>query len=68
MNDYFGFEACYESVAFDIEFLHADPIAKLGEFTLRAKQDIFFNDTMIDALLKYIEDHGIRWDDKKKTL
>ena len=67
MNADFSFEACYRSVTFDIEFLHEDPIAKLGEFTLRAKQDIFFNKTMIDALLKYIEDHNVRWDDKYKA-
>lgn len=60
----FGMEACYESVEFDVEFLHEDPIRLLGEYTLRAKQDVFFNKTMIDACLKYIEDHQIRWDDK----
>lgn len=60
----FSFEACYEAVVFDIEFLHEDPLRLLGEFTLRAKQDVFFNKTMIDALLKYIEDHDIKWNDK----
>ena len=41
-----------------------DPIRLLGEFTLRAKQDVFFNKTMIIALEKYIEEHGIKWNDR----
>ncbi len=61
----FSFEACYKSVVFDIEFLHEDPLRLLGEYTLRAKQDVFFNKTMIEALLAYIENHNIKWDDKK---
>lgn len=64
MKDQFGIEACYEGVQLYVETLHEDPIRLLGKFTLRAKQDVLFNKTMIEACLKYIEDHQIRWDDK----
>ena len=60
-NDY-GFEACMESVIFDVERLHQSPITLLGKWTLRAKQDRLFNPTMIEALNAYIDQHGIRWD------
>lgn len=63
MADY-SLKACRESVEFDINFLHEDPIRLLGEFTLRATQDIFFNKTMITALMQYIEENNIKWDDK----
>lgn len=62
--DQFGMEACLESVAFDIEHLHKNPFQLLGEYIIRAKQDPFFNKTMIAACEKYIEDKGIRWNDK----
>lgn len=57
----FSLSACLESVEFSIETLGKDPVRMLGEFTLRAKQDVFFNKTMIEALLDYIESHGIKW-------
>lgn len=60
----FSLKACKESVEFSIEFLHEDPIRLLGEYTLRAKQDPFFNKTMIDALMEYITEHSIKWNDK----
>lgn len=64
MNNYdFGLDACKQSVCFQIEELHQNPIKLLGEFTLRAKQDAFFNRTMITALLGYIEEHNIKWSD-----
>lgn len=59
----FSLSACYESVVWEVEFLHADPVRELGRAIIRADQDIFFNKTMIDAWRKYIEDHNIRWDD-----
>lgn len=61
MDSQFGIKACMESVEFDVEFLHKDPIRMLGEYTLRAKQDVFFNKTMIEALNQYIESHNIKW-------
>ncbi len=63
MMDMFGFEACMESVKFDIEFLHHDPFEMLGRWTIRAKQDAFFNKTMITALEQYIESHNMKWND-----
>lgn len=60
----FSFNACYESATFDIETLHQDPFELLGRAIIRAKQDVFFNKTMIEAYEKYIELHNIRWDDK----
>ena len=63
-EEMYGMEACMNSVKFDIEKLGYDPIRLLGEFTLRAKQDILFNKTMIEALMLYIEQHNIKWDDK----
>lgn len=59
----FGIKACKESVVFLVERLEENPILLLGEFTLRAKQDPFFNKKMIDALMEYIEEHKIRWND-----
>lgn len=63
-EEMFGMEACMDSVKFDIEKLGYNPIELLGVFTLRAKQDVMFNKTMIDALMLYIEQHNIKWDDK----
>jgi hypothetical protein len=59
----YGFEACMESVTTYIETFKEDPIKLLGEYTLREKQDPFFNTLMIDALLEYIEAHNIKWND-----
>lgn len=64
MDADFSLKACKESVEFDIEFLHSDPIRLLGEYTLRAEQDPFFNTNMITAIKEYIAEHGIRWNDK----
>lgn len=63
IKNQYGLEACMNSVVFDIETLNADPIRLLGKFTLRAKQDVLFNKTMIDALMAYIEQHNIRWEE-----
>jgi hypothetical protein len=62
MKDMFGFEACMESVKFDIEFLHQNPFELLGRWMIRAEQDVFFNKTMITALKQYIADHNMTWD------
>ena len=59
----FGINACLESIEFDVEVLHKDPLHMLGKYTLRAKQDPSFHKTMIDALMIYIERNGIRWND-----
>lgn len=66
MKDPFGMEACMESVEFYIDVLNKDPIRLLGEYTLRAKQDPLFNKTMIDALLKYIDENNVKWDFQKE--
>ena len=63
MKDMFGFEACMESVKFDIEYLHQNPFELLGRWTVRAEQDVFFNKTMIAALKKYIADNNMKWND-----
>lgn len=63
-SDDFSFDACMRSVEFDIEFLHTNPLTLLGEYTLRAQQDALFNKTMITALMAYINEHGIKWNDK----
>ena len=57
----YSLDACTESVEFQIETLHEDPIRLLGEYTLRARQDPFFNRRMVDALIEYIDAHGINW-------
>lgn len=61
----FSLKACYESVKFEVEFLKENPFKLLGEFIIRKEQDVFFNETMIDAVKKYIEDNGIKWNDEK---
>ena len=63
-EEQFGLKACYESVVFDIETLKRNPIELLGEFVLRAEQDVFFNKRMIDALKQYIADKNIKWNNK----
>lgn len=60
----FSLEACKRDIEFSIERLHYDPIRLLGEYTLRAAQDSFFNKTMITALNEYIAEHGIKWNDQ----
>lgn len=60
-NNPFGLEACMRSVKFEIEELNGNPFEMLGRYTIRAKQDLFFNKTMITAVEKYIEDNGIEW-------
>lgn len=65
-EEMFGLNACMESVKFDIEYLHENPFELLGRWIVRADQDVFFNETMIDALKKYIKDSGIKWDAKEE--
>lgn len=64
-KDPFGMKACMEAIIFEIETLGYNPLHLLGEYELRAKQDVFFNKTMIEALYKYIEEHEIKWDDNR---
>lgn len=59
----FSLEACYESVVFDIEELHHNVFEAYGRALVRAKQDILFNKTMIQAYEKYITDHNLKWDE-----
>ena len=60
----FSLNACMKSVEFDVDVCHANPFEELGRSIIRAKQDVFFNKTMIDAWMKYIEDNGLRWNDR----
>lgn len=61
MNADFSLEACYEAVVFEVETLHKNIFEAYGKALVRAKQDIFFNKTMIKAYEAYIENKGIRW-------
>lgn len=62
MKDYdFSFEACYESVVAEVEVLHRNVFEEYGRSLIRAKQDVFFNKTMIKAYEKYIEEHDLKW-------
>ena len=63
-DELFGLNACMESIKFDVERLHENPFEMLGRFILRADQDILFNKTMITALRQYMDDNGMKWDDK----
>lgn len=57
----FSLNACLESVTFDVEELHENPFEMLGRYIIRAEQDVFFNDIMIEAVKKYIKDHKLNW-------
>ena len=58
----FSLNACYRSVVFEIEELHRDIFTEYGRALVRAKQDPWFNKTMIKAYEKYIEEHETKWD------
>lgn len=60
----FSLDACYRSVVFEVEELHRNVFEELGRAIVRAKQDVFFNETMIDAYKKYIEEHDMKWNDR----
>ena len=55
----------YYDTVIEPEYMNENPIMLLGKYTLRAKQDICFNRTMIDALLAYIIEKSIKWDEIK---
>lgn len=61
----FGLRACMESVTFDIETLNRDPFEMLSEYEQRAKEDIFFNKTMIEAVKQYIAENGLTQEEEK---
>lgn len=61
----FGLRACMESIEFDVEVLKRDPFEMLEKFEQRAKEDIFFNKTMIEAVKQYIEEKGLTQEEKK---
>lgn len=63
MNADFSFNACYDEVVYEVEVLHRNIFTEYGKAMVRAKQDIFFNRTMIKAYEKYIWDHNIKWND-----
>ena len=60
----FSLKACYQSVVFEVETLKRNVFEAYGRALVRAKQDIFFNKTMIEAYEKYINDHNLKWNDK----
>ena len=55
----FGLVACMRSVEFDVETLNRNPFDMLAEYEQRAKEDVFFNKTMIEAVRQYIEEHEL---------
>lgn len=55
----FGMVACMASVRTHVETFGEDPFEMLAEYEQRAKEDVFFNKTMIDAVRQYMEEHGI---------
>lgn len=64
MKEYdFSLNACYESVVFEIEHLHVNIFEAYGKALVRAKQDVLYNKTMIEAYEKYIADHNIKWNE-----
>ena len=65
MMDYdFSLKACKESVQFEVEELGANPFEELGRAIIRAEHDIFFNKTMITAWKEYIEENGMKWNER----
>jgi len=65
MEHDFSLKACMESVEFEIETLHRNIFEEYGRALARAKQDPFYNKTMIKAYEQYIADHNIKWDSKE---
>ena len=61
----FGLVACMGSVKFDIETLKRDPFEMLSEYEQRAKEDVFFNKTMIEAVKQYIAEKGLTQEEEK---
>lgn len=59
----FSLKACYNSVAFEVEELHQNVFEEYGRALIRAKQDPFFNKTMIQAYEKYINEHNLKWNE-----
>lgn len=55
----FGMVACMASVRTHVETFGEDPFEMLAEYEQRAKEDVFFNKTMIDAVRQYIEEHEL---------
>ena len=59
----FSLNACYESVIFEVETLKVNVFEALGRAIIRAKQDVFYNKTMIEAYIKYITDNNLKWNE-----
>ena len=60
----YGLNACYDSIKSSVEKFGEDPIRLLGEYVLRAEQDVFFNKKMITAMMEYLKDNNIEWNYK----
>jgi len=61
----YGLIACMKSVEFDVETLNRDPFEMLSEYEQRAKEDVLFNKTMIEAVKQYIAENGLTQEEKK---
>ena len=59
----FSLKACKESVKFSVETLKKNPFEELGRAIIRAKQDVLFNKTMIQAYEEYIIENNLKWDE-----
>ena len=59
----FSLNACYESVVFEVEILKVNVFEELGRAIIRAGQDVFYNNKMIEAYKKYISDHNMKWNE-----
>ena len=50
----FSLEACYEAVVIEVEEFGFNVFELLGRAIIRAQQDVFYNETMIEAYKKYL--------------
>ena len=60
----FSLEACYQSVMFAVNTLKKNPFELLGRYIIGAEQDPYFNETMIEAIKRYLLINDVKWNDK----
>lgn len=58
----FGFNACYESIVFEVEVLKHNVFEAYGRALIRAEQDSGYNKTMLEAYKEYIKRNNLKWD------
>ncbi len=56
-EDLYGIEACKESIRFKVEYFKQSLEEQLKEYEERAKTDITFNKTMIDACKELMKEN-----------